>query len=119
MVEKRILVVEDEPDIRDLLCHVLRAEGYRVDGAATLAEAKSRLATARYSVVFADWRLPDGDGTVVAAWAKQLGAKTFVMSGYLFQMPGGRALDHETLMKPLRPSEILDVVERNIGKASV
>jgi hypothetical protein len=40
------------------------------------------------------------------------------MSGYLFQMPGGRADRHETLMKPLRPSEIVAAVERSIGKAT-
>ncbi len=41
------------------------------------------------------------------------------MSGYLFRMPGGRSELHETLMKPLRPSEIIAVVERSIGKAGV
>ena len=52
-------------------------------------------------------------------WAADQGARTFLMSGYLFRMPGGRAELHETLMKPLRPSEILAVVERSIGKAGV
>ena len=38
------------------------------------------------------------------------------MSGYLFQMPGGRADQHETLMKPLRPSEMVAAVERAMGE---
>jgi hypothetical protein len=46
-----------------------------------------------------------------------LGAETLVMSGYLFQMPGDLADRHETLMKPLRPIEIVAAVERSIGKA--
>jgi hypothetical protein len=41
------------------------------------------------------------------------------MSGYLFQMPGGRADRHETLMKPIRPSEIVNAVERRIGKGGI
>ena len=68
--------------------------------------------------MIADWRLPDGDGTVIAEAAADLGAKTFVMSGYLFQMPGGRAERHDTLMKPIRPHELVAAVERSIGKAS-
>ena len=56
---------------------------------------------------------------MIADAAADLGAATIVMSGYLFQMPGGRAERHETLMKPLRPSEIVAAVERRIGRAGV
>ena len=117
MAEQRILLVEDERDIRDLLEHVLVAEGYAVDCAATIAQAWQLLDTRPYALAIVDWRLPDGDGTVIADGAALLGAKTFLMSGYLFQMPGGRALEHETLMKPIRPSEIVAVVERSIGRS--
>jgi DNA-binding response OmpR family regulator len=119
MPEKRILLVEDERAIHELLTHALRSEGYVVDVATTLAEAWKELDAHSYALVIADWRLPDGDGTVIADAAAELGAKTCVMSGYLFRMPGGRSELHETLMKPLRPSEILAVVERSIGKAGV
>lgn len=114
---KRILLVEDEALIRDLLAHALHGEGYAVDAVATVAAAWTHLAGEPYALVIADWRLPDGDGTLVADAAADQGAKTFVMSGYLFQMPSGRADRHETLMKPIRPSEIVTVVERSIGKA--
>jgi DNA-binding response OmpR family regulator len=117
--EKRILLVEDEPAIHELLAHVLRAEGYGVDVATTVAEATAFLDESRYALVIADWRLPDGNGLLIADIALELDAKTFVMSGYLFQMPGGRADRHETLMKPIRPSEMIAAVERAIGKAGV
>jgi DNA-binding response OmpR family regulator len=119
MPDKRILLVEDEPEIRQLLTHALRAEGYVVDVAATAAEAWAQLNAHTYASVIADWRLPDGDGVSIADWAAEQGAHTFVMSGYLFQMPGGRAERHQTLMKPIRPSEIVAAVERRIGKAGV
>ena len=119
MADKRILLVEDERAIHELLTHALRAEGYLVDVAATVADAWRELDARPYALVIADWRMPDGDGTVIADAAAQLGAKTCVMSGYLFRMPGGRSETHETLMKPLRPSEILAVVEHSIGKAGV
>ena len=119
MADKRILLVEDERAIHELLGHALRSEGYLVDVATTVAGAWAELDARPYSLVIADWRMPDGDGTVIADAAAELGAKTCVMSGYLFRMPGGRSELHETLMKPLRPSEILAVVERSIGKARV
>ena len=114
MKEQRILLVEDD-EVGVLLTHVLIDEGYLVDLATTNAEAWAYLDAHQYPLVIVDWKLPDGDGMVIADAAAHLGAKTVVMSGYLFQMPGGRADSHETLMKPLRPSEIIDVVQRAIG----
>ena len=119
MPEKRILLVEDEPAIHEILELSLRAEGYPVDVATTVADGMTFLDRWRYALVICDWRLPDGDGLRVAEAAAELGAKTFVMSGYLVQIPGGRADRHESLMKPLRPSELLAAVERAIGKAGV
>ena len=119
MPTKRILLVEDEPLIRDLLTHNLHAEGYAIDAVATATEALARLSRQPYALVIADWRFPDGDGTLVADAAAEQGAKTLVMSAYLLQMPAGRVEHHETLMKPIRPSEIIEVVERSIGKPPV
>jgi DNA-binding response OmpR family regulator len=116
MPQKRILLVEDEPAVRDILSHVLWTEGYQVDVAGTFPEAITFLDTVPYDLVISDWRLPEGNGLLLADIAAELGARTMVMSGYLFQMPGGRAERHETLMKPLRPSEIVAAVERSIGR---
>lgn len=119
MPEKRILLLEDEPTTQQLLANVLRREGYSIDVAPSVAEAMNLIGQHCYDLAIIDWRLPDGDGLLVADRAADLGAKTLVMSGYLFQMPAGRVVRHETLMKPLRPSEILTAVERSIGKAAV
>jgi two-component system response regulator HydG len=114
---KRILLVEDDRLINDLLANVLYDEGYAVDVAATLADAMGHLENRTYNLVIADWRLPDGDGSLIVDTAAELGAQTMIMSGYLFQMPGGRADRHETLMKPIRPSELINAIEHSIGKA--
>src|SRR5438552_2747185 len=119
MPEKRILLVEDERTTRDLLANVLLAEGYGVDVAITVAEAMACLDSRSYALVISDWRLPDGDGMGVADRAADTGAKTIVMSGYLFQITRGAADRHEMLMKPLRPSELVAAVEHSIGKAFV
>jgi DNA-binding response OmpR family regulator len=118
VTEQRILVVEDDEDVGPLLAHNLVREGYIVDLATTKADAWAHLDAHEYALVITDWRLPDGDGLVIADAAAEFGARTVVMSGYLFQMPKGRADAHETLMKPIRPSEVLDVVQRCIGEPS-
>lgn len=57
-----ILVVDDEPDLRTLYELTLLRQGYRVETAATLHEARQQLQTQRFDVVITDMRLPDGFG---------------------------------------------------------
>jgi len=57
----RVLVVDDEADLRELLELTLLKMGLDVDSAATLAEARSLLAS-EYQLVLTDMRLPDGLG---------------------------------------------------------
>jgi two-component system response regulator PilR (NtrC family) len=58
----RVLVVDDEADLRELLELTLVKMGLDVDSAATLAEARALLAGAEYQLVLTDMRLPDGLG---------------------------------------------------------
>jgi len=111
----QILLVDDELDIQELFASSLRDEGFRVDLAATVAEAKARLSARTYDLVVTDWKLPDGDGQLIADWAAELDARTIVLSGYLFYMSSGMAIGHETLMKPIRPDEFVAAVKRAIG----
>ncbi len=57
-----VLVVDDEPDLRTLYELTLLREGYRVEAAASLAEAWQQLETHRFDAVITDMRLPDGLG---------------------------------------------------------
>jgi two-component system response regulator PilR (NtrC family) len=58
----RVLVVDDEPDIRELLELTLARMGLAVDAVGTLGEAKERLKDARFDLCLTDMRLPDGEG---------------------------------------------------------
>ena len=60
--EQRVLVVDDEPDIRELLELTLAKMGLGVDSAGSVAEAKERLQATRYQLCLTDMRLPDGEG---------------------------------------------------------
>jgi two-component system OmpR family response regulator len=69
----RILVVDDEPNIADLLSAALRFEGYQVGVAETGAEAIEMVRTYRPNLVMLDVMLPDLDGNEVCRRLRQQG----------------------------------------------
>jgi two-component system, NtrC family, response regulator PilR len=79
-----ILVVDDEPDLRTLYELTLLREGYRVDAAATLAEAVQMLERQRFDAVITDMRLPDGMGLELLQrmLAEQRPERCIVMTAY-------------------------------------
>lgn len=58
----KILVIEDEPDIRRNLEYNLSREGFSVSAAASISEANTLLATTDYNLILLDLMLPDGSG---------------------------------------------------------
>ena len=58
----QVLVVDDEPDIRELLELTLTKMGLGVRGVGSIAEAKERLKAERYDLCLTDMRLGDGEG---------------------------------------------------------
>ncbi len=58
----RVLVVDDEADLRELLEITLVGMGLDVDCAASLAEARALLGRREFSLCLTDMRLPDGEG---------------------------------------------------------
>src|SRR5437763_4635895 len=115
MPQKRILLVEDDQDVGEVLRIALLGDGYTVDLATTAAEAWKQLAAHPYQLVLSDWRLPDGDGSVIADGGAELGAKTFIMSGYLPEMPAEKREGHQCMMKPVRIRDLLSLIHNAIG----
>lgn len=60
--QAHILVIDDEPDLRTLYELTLLREGYQVEAAADLAQARAQLQQRRFDAVITDMRLPDGLG---------------------------------------------------------
>ncbi|MDD2916067.1 MAG: sigma-54 dependent transcriptional regulator [Gallionella sp.] len=60
-----VLLVDDEPDILELLELTLRKMGLEVDRAANVRDALTKLAARRYDLCLTDMRMPDGDGLQV------------------------------------------------------
>lgn len=61
-MSQKILIIEDEPDIRKTLEYNISREGYHVVSASSLVEAKSRLESDSFSLILLDLMLPDGSG---------------------------------------------------------
>jgi len=70
-VKNRILVVEDNPLNRELLCDWLEAEGHEVLSAEDLATARRLLTNQQPEAVLLDVQLGHEDGLSLAAWMRQ------------------------------------------------
>ena len=70
MSHKKILVVDDEPSIREMLTIFLEEVGYRVATADSVAGGLQSLDSQRYDLVMCDLKLPDGSGLEVLEHAR-------------------------------------------------
>jgi len=85
MSNARILVVDDEADIRELVQEILSEEGYAVDVAANAAEARAACARQVPDLVLLDIWMPDTDGiSLLREWqqTQSLAAPVVMMSGH-------------------------------------
>ena len=81
MSQGRILLVDDNVELVDNLGEILEDEGYKVLRATSAATARVRAAEG-IDVALVDLRLPDGDGTELAAELHQNGAEVVLLTGF-------------------------------------
>ena len=70
-LNRPVLVVDDEADIRDLMEMTLMKMGLRVDTAEGVRAALNKLSSNKYSLVLTDMRMPDGSGLEVVQHINQ------------------------------------------------
>ncbi|WP_159718912.1 PAS domain S-box protein [Geminicoccus flavidas] len=109
-----IMVVDDEPEIVDLLQDALRRDGYEILVAANGREALRILESRWVDLVLSDLRMPEIDGMRLQALAADLPDPPpfLFMTGDTLsatRQPDGR-LPASLIEKPLRPSEVRRVV---------
>lgn len=66
-----ILVVEDDRDIRELVCQSLAQNDFRAVGCRDVQEAKQSLAELNPDCLVVDWMLPDGSGVELIRWMRR------------------------------------------------
>jgi len=116
---RRILLVEDEPGVRNAMRMLLRIEGFDVVPTATADEALERLRTERFDLLITDYHLESGrTGTQVISAARELHGPAFDAvlvtgdtSSAVREMQGDAHL--RITSKPINSDELLAVV-RNL-----
>ncbi len=112
----RILLVEDDPDVRPLLEHILLREDYQVTTAETVANGIALIDTQPFDLAICDVNLPDGSGLAVADKATRAGVKTLVVTGHGLSLKPGALATYDYLLKPLRVAELIAAIERSLAK---
>jgi len=112
-----ILVIDDEKNITGLLKDILEDEGYSVDTAYTLKEAKEKLKEKIFDIVLLDVWLPDGEGLELIPVIKKSSPQTriIMISGHANIPIAVKALKEgafDFLEKPISIDTFLSTVER-------
>ncbi|MEW8632356.1 MAG: phosphate regulon transcriptional regulator PhoB [Candidatus Thiodiazotropha sp.] len=68
---QRILIVEDEPEVREMIRYILEPKGYQVDEAGNAQEARQQLSLRNYDLILMDWMLPGRSGLDLTRELKQ------------------------------------------------
>ncbi|HEX4051311.1 MAG TPA: sigma-54 dependent transcriptional regulator [Steroidobacteraceae bacterium] len=71
MTQPVVLIVDDEPDLIELVSLTLSRMNLESEGAKDLASARARLIARRYDLCLTDMRLPDGDGLSLVEWIQK------------------------------------------------
>ncbi|MFO7325715.1 MAG: response regulator, partial [Pseudomonadota bacterium] len=68
MAEARVLIVDDEPDLVELVALTLSRMGLKSGSAGSVRDAQQLLQAGHFDLVLCDMRLPDGDGLDLLEW---------------------------------------------------
>jgi response regulator RpfG family c-di-GMP phosphodiesterase len=117
----RVLVVDDEKFIRDILADFLGMEGYIVRTAEDGVAALSELSNAHYDLIISDLKMPRMGGIELldAAGTVAPNAVTVIMTGFgtvetaIDAMKRGA---YDYILKPFKVEEVIRVVERGLEK---
>lgn len=123
MTAARLLVVDDEPDLRTLYELTLLREGYEIDSAGSVAEALELLQAGSYSAVITDMKLPDGSGLALLRWLEQAGRpeKALVITAFGSAENAVEALKagaYDYLTKPVDLRQFRLVVGSALGRVA-
>lgn len=116
----RIIVAEDEPDIRDIIDRALSAAGHRVTTAADGAAALEVMAHQKFDLLLTDIVMPIMDGVALALNVASAHPDTriLMMTGYADQRDRAHNLDvliHDIVLKPFSVEEIILKVEEALN----
>jgi signal transduction histidine kinase len=120
---RKILIVDDEAEIRDILADILREAQHRVAAVSSGREALERMAAERYDVILTDIRMPDLDGRTLyreieRRWPEQAARVVFVTGDSLAATLHEFASEHgrPVIEKPFVPKDVRRIVAEIAGQ---
>jgi DNA-binding response OmpR family regulator len=122
---KKVLVVEDTPNIRQIIVHLLKQRGYEVIESGDGAEGETKAKTEKPALLVLDAMLPNKSGFEVCADLKEnpaTSALPILMLTAITQGTGKsdefwrqRAKSDAFVSKPFKSKELLEQIEKLIG----
>ena len=115
----KILVVDDDENIRNTMKTILEDEGYIVDSAATGSEAVQKTQKSAYNIALLDIRLPDMEGVELLKLMKDTVPRTrkIMVTGYPSMQNAITALNKNAdayLIKPIDIENLLNIVKEQL-----
>lgn len=122
-MRNRILLVEDDPFLRDGLAELMDQAGYAAHACASAQEAQARLENGSYDLILLDIGLPDGDGIGLCKAWRQAGCKTPVLfltacDEEIQVVRGFDAGGDDYVTKPFRMLELLSRVRALLRRST-
>jgi DNA-binding NtrC family response regulator len=120
----RILIVDDESNMRRILSVLLREDGHDIVEAATVREAEARMETLPLDLVLTDQRLPDGEGLGVLAVAGRIDRDlpVIVLTAYAsveLAVEAMRRGAFDFVTKPFQPEVVRAAVRRGCERVDL
>jgi two-component system, NtrC family, response regulator AtoC len=111
-MKKRILIIDDEENMRHMLTALLKESGYEVDSLHDAAVAQKKIQDVFYHFIFCDIRMPNMDGmTFLKSSGEMLqNSNVIMMSAYGTIDTAIEAMKHgayDYISKPFKPDEVL------------
>ena len=112
--ETKVMIVDDEPHIAQLLNIYLRKEGYQTTVCTKGKDALSKLHKDDYDVVLLDWMMPGMDGLETLAEIRKFSKiPVIMMSGKENPMKGGM---DDFVIKPFDPPDVVKRVKALLAR---
>jgi len=117
-MKKQVIIIEDDPDIRELIEHILASENYQVLAFNRIRDFKSGLPRCRPDIILLDIMLPDGNGIDLCKELKTDADTRHIpivlMSANYTKLPGDCNAD-EFIPKPFDIGDLIAHVRQKIS----
>jgi DNA-binding response OmpR family regulator len=111
---KSVLIIDDDVGIMRTFARILERNGYRADVAHSGSEALQKMGLKHYDVALVDFCLADTNGLdfLEKLRERDSGTARIVITSSIVSVPNGAELADEYLLKPVKPQELLAIIEQ-------